>query len=211
MNTDQIEIVRFTEQHLPHTSDIHLQEMPDDLASKMGRAVVETIFHQGMLLYPDAVAYVACHHGQVIGFCYAQIDFAKFSRFQAQRWIYYPTVGWALVKRPWLFSESLAAIRYLKLEQAFTNVGPLAVKAEYRSLQFSKQTGVSVAGLLSHAVFAHLQQQSLQQPILTMIRPNNLFSITAVANAAKKNGYHLTDKQRIDFRHDQRLVFKYQL
>ncbi|MBA7518909.1 hypothetical protein ES705_10983 [subsurface metagenome] len=207
-----IRIVPLAEEHLNQTSQLHLREMPKDLASKMGIRIVRNVFHQGMLVYPQSIGLVALDGNHVVGFGFAQIDFAGFSRHQRKRFlVYYPAVSLALLKKPWLFFETLSALKYLKLETAFTNLGPLVVEGKYRSLEFSKQNKNSIASMLTSTLFEQIKEKNPNLKVLTMIRPDNLPSIAAVSVGARSQGFSLFKKSRIWFGSDERIVFKYSL
>ena len=207
-----IRIVPLAEEHLNQTSRLHVRVMPRDLVSKMGICIVRDVFHRGMLIYPKSIGLVALNGNHVVGFGFAQIDFARFSGYQKKRFLdYYPAVGLALFKKPWLFFELLSALKYLKLETAFTNLGPLVVEEGYRSLAFSRQNKISIASMLTSTLFKQIKEREPNFKVLTMIRPNNLPSIAAVSAGARSRGFNLYGKSRIWFGSDERIVFKYSL
>lgn len=202
-------MVPLAEQYLEKTSDIHMAEMPFDLASQLGKGVVREIFHRGVLEYDGGIGYVALHENKVVGLLFAQIDFARFSKYQHKFFFrYYSRVGMGLLCKPWLFPKALSAIQYLKEEPCFINLGPLAVAKEARTLDFTRRNG-SVATQLNIAVFVDIANRSGSLPVLTMIRPDNILSVSSVIQGAKRCGYRLVNKKLINFSGDERIIYKF--
>lgn len=195
---------------LDQTAHLHVLHMPRDLASQLGEAVVRDIFHRGTLEYPGGISVVARVDGDVAGFCFGHVDFRAFSAFQRRhRLRFYGSLLPGLVRRPFLLPELFSARRYLNLCPRFVNLGPLLVTPEFRNARPRDTEHFSLASELARRIFAEVARQAPVLPVLTMIRPSNLPSITAVAQAALRSGYKLRDKFPIHFRNDPRLVFHY--
>ena len=196
---------------LDETARLHVLNMPHDLASRLGESVVRDIFHRGTLEFPGGISVVARVEGNLAGFCLGHIDFRAFSAFQRRnRARFYGHVLPRLVLRPFLLPELFSARRYLELCPRFVNLGPLLVTAEFRNARPNGSKHFSLASELARQVFAEAARRATELPVLTMIRPGNLPSISAVAQAALQSGYRLTKKFPIHFRNDPRLVFQYE-
>ncbi len=196
---------------LDETARLHVLNMPRDLASRLGRSVVRDIFHRGTLEYPGGISVVARVDGNLAGFCLGHIDFRAFSAFQRRnRARFYGSVLPRLVSQPFLLPELFSARRYLGLCPRFINLGPLLVAPEFRNARPIGSRHFSLASELARRVLAEAARRAAELPVLTMIRPGNLPSISAVAQAALQSGYQLKNRFPIDFRNDPRLVFQYE-
>jgi len=208
---DQIKTLPLSEEHLDKTADLHMREMPEDLTSQLGKRAVRDIFHHGMLDYDGSTAYVCMWGDVVAGLFFAQIDFARFSKQQRKKmYLFYPIVMMGLLRKPWLLRESFDSYKYLKLAPRFVNVGPLVVGREFRNSAFIKKYS-SISGILNNLVFGEIKKKAPELPVLTMIRPSNILSISAVIQAARSHGYTMVRKESLFFGKDERIAYKFSL
>jgi len=195
---------------IDQTAGMHIEYMPHDLASQIGLNAVRDLFHLGTIKYPGGIGFVALCEGQVIGFCLAQVDFRAFSLFQRRDILsFYGKVIPSLLRHPSLVLKILGAQRYLRGYSAFVNLGPLLVKQDFRNPVPLGDNLISVAGELARMTFAKIRQLNPSWSVLTMIRPNNLPSISAVAQGAYREDYKQFSKRSITFGSDVRIVYEY--
>jgi hypothetical protein len=197
---------------LEETANLHMSHMVPDLTTRLGKSVVRDIFHRSTLDYPGGISVLARVDGQLAGFCFAHIDFDKFSMFQRRKPLtFYGRILAALIAKPQLLLEAFAATRFIKLYPVYVNLGPLVVAPEFRNVTPAAGQPFSLATELVRRVFVELIRRAPTLPVLTMIRPNNMPSITAFAQAARKSGYKLVQRIPLQFHNDPRLVFEYRL
>lgn len=198
------------ESDIVSTSALHTELMPLDLATRLGNGIVREIFHKGTRTFPGGLGVVAKANGRVVGFCLAHIDFRRFARHQRRNRVkFYGLVLRGVLRRPWLLREMFGAERYLALEPVFTNLGPLLVHPDYRTVTVAGGRSTSLATELARRVFEMIGEAAPGMPVLTMIRPSNMPSISAVAQAARLAGFLQYRRLPVRFGSDERIVFGY--
>lgn len=192
------------------TAAMHVKHMPNDLASQLGLEAVRDIFHLGTVEYPGGLGFVALCDGVVVGYCLAHIDFRVFSTFQKRDFLrFYGKVLPGLLRQPSLITGVFGAQKYLRTYPAFVNLGPLLVRPDFRNPIALADQRVSVAGELARMTFAKVREKAPEWPVLTMIRPDNMPSISAVAQGARRERYRLVRKSPIAFGRDVRTIYEY--
>ncbi len=192
------------------TSSMHIRFMPNDLASRMGLSAVRDIFHLGTIEYSGGVGFVALSGGDIVGYCLAHVDFSAFSKFQHRKISQnFRGLLIKIFRHPSLIASLFGARRYLRAYPFFVNLGPLLVRPDFRKTNGLGDGRISIAAELARMTFERVHELEPDWPVLTMIRPDNMPSISAVAQGARRAKYILEKKSSITFGRDFRLVYEF--
>ena len=207
---DEIVFAPLSAEMVEETASMHIRLMPNDLASRMGLSAVRDIFHLGTIEYSGGVGFVALSGRDIVGYCLAHVDFSEFSKFQNQKIFHnYRELLIKIFRHPSIIASLFGASRYLRAYPFFVNLGPLLVRPDFRKFNGLGDGRLSIAAELARITFERIHELAPDWPVLTMIRPDNMPSISAVAQGARRAKYILDKKSSITFGRDLRIIYEF--
>lgn len=174
-------IIPISKSNVGAVADIHCQELPASILSRLGRTFLKEFYYQGLAESQHFKGFVILHEGEVAGFIAISLDPDRiFKDLYIRNFFKLSRILLVSILRDYrIIKQIILAAGFLlqqdKVEPSAREILSFAILKKYRSLEFSRSTGLKLTNeLFQYAL--NDQKDTHAKKIFLTVETNNPYA-----------------------------------